>query len=500
MLRTNTLIAASVAAVLAAPAAHATNGYFSHGYGTKSKGLAGAGVAFSQDAMAAATNPAGMVWQGDRLDVGAAAFSPLREFEGSDVPNLPPAPQLGPFGGTPAPGFPVEPGTTESDSNFFLIPHFAYNKALDEQSSVGVTVYGNGGMNTDYGEDPIDPNRALAIDRFAALSDPTNPLAGTPGAMFAYDGAGVCGQNGGGVYCAGSSGINLSQLFVNLSYSRKISDRASWGASLVLAGQGFKARGLAFFGGFTESAALGQQPKDLSDNGTDLSFGAGVKLGVQGEVMDGLTLGASYQSKIWMSDFDDYADLFADGGNFDIPPTATIGLAWEVMPGHTLVADYQYIWYEDVDSVSNPNLLGQFCSPQAFAAGTFDPSYCLGGKNGAGFGWENMGIIKVGWQYEYNPDLTFRVGYSHNSQPIPSSEALFNTLAPAVVEDHITAGLTQRLGKHNEWSLAFTYVPEHTISGPNAFTGDPGFGIPSQEIDITMEQFEVEASFGMTWE
>jgi hypothetical protein len=39
--------------------ANATNGYFSHGYGAKSQGMAGVGIALPQDALAAATNPAG---------------------------------------------------------------------------------------------------------------------------------------------------------------------------------------------------------------------------------------------------------------------------------------------------------------------------------------------------------------------------------------------------------------------------------------------------------
>ena len=63
-------------AVFAPIKSFATNGYFSHGYGTKNKGLAGGGVALPQDAMIAATNPAGMVMVGSRLDAGAAIFSP----------------------------------------------------------------------------------------------------------------------------------------------------------------------------------------------------------------------------------------------------------------------------------------------------------------------------------------------------------------------------------------------------------------------------------------
>jgi len=70
------LLAIAVSGILAAPAVNATNGYFAHGYSTKEKGLAGAGTAYSQDAMAAANNPAGMAFVGNRMDIGAALFSP----------------------------------------------------------------------------------------------------------------------------------------------------------------------------------------------------------------------------------------------------------------------------------------------------------------------------------------------------------------------------------------------------------------------------------------
>ena len=74
------LIALSVSGMLASSAAYATNGYFAHGYSTKEKGLAGAGVAYSQDAMAVANNPAGIAFMGERMDVGAALFAPMRSY------------------------------------------------------------------------------------------------------------------------------------------------------------------------------------------------------------------------------------------------------------------------------------------------------------------------------------------------------------------------------------------------------------------------------------
>jgi len=58
---------------LALPA-FATDGYFSTGYGVKQQGQGGAGIAFPQDSIAAATNPAGMILVGDRFDFGMSWF------------------------------------------------------------------------------------------------------------------------------------------------------------------------------------------------------------------------------------------------------------------------------------------------------------------------------------------------------------------------------------------------------------------------------------------
>src|SRR5210317_2582903 len=89
----------SASALLLSTQSWATNGYFSHGTSVAEKGLAGAGVAFSQDTLAAANNPAGMVWQGARYDIGAAAFSPRRNYKatGGPSPGCDPATMSCPF-------------------------------------------------------------------------------------------------------------------------------------------------------------------------------------------------------------------------------------------------------------------------------------------------------------------------------------------------------------------------------------------------------------------
>lgn len=76
----------AVLAMLATPA-RATDGYFSHGYGTHYKGLAGAGAALHLDSLAAATNPAAMAFVGPRWDASLSLFSPDRYYTVSGNPS-----------------------------------------------------------------------------------------------------------------------------------------------------------------------------------------------------------------------------------------------------------------------------------------------------------------------------------------------------------------------------------------------------------------------------
>ena len=79
-IKIKTIILLVAVSTLALGQAHATNGYFAHGYSVKDKAMAGAGVAYSTDTLTAAINPAGMVLQGERYDIGAGMFAPMRSY------------------------------------------------------------------------------------------------------------------------------------------------------------------------------------------------------------------------------------------------------------------------------------------------------------------------------------------------------------------------------------------------------------------------------------
>ena len=421
------VLIAGLLVALTPHAAVATDGYFTLGYGTKCKGMAGACLAFPQDAMCASTNPAGLVLVGSRFEIGAALFNPERQYSVAGAPSGAP----GTFG--------LYPGTVKSGEEFFANPHMAINWMLNHNSAFGIAIYGNGGMNTHY-------------------------PASASGGM--------------GTFYGGETGVNLVQLFVTPSYSRKFGAHASWGVSAILAYQQFEARGLKNFGAFVADGT----PDHLTNQGTDHAYGYGGRIGLLAEVRPGLTVAGSYQTKITMGRFVRYSDLFAEGGKFDIPASGALGIAWKPSPASVLAFDVQHIWYSDVHSVANPmsNLF------------TGNPADMLGGPNGAGFGWRDMTVYKLGYQWQATPTWQLRAGVAYGEQPIPSSEVLFNILAPGVQEWHFTLGFTKKVSRNGEVSMAFMYSPDKTVTGPNPFE------VPGQQtISLKMHQFEAEVDYGI---
>lgn len=437
---------------------NATNGYFSHGHGVISKSLAGAGVAFPQDALAGATNPAGMAFVGNRYDVGAVLFRPDRSYSAGDS-------LANGNGGA----FTIGPFSESSGDNTFIIPSFGINYMIDENNAIGLSVYGNGGLNTTYGDG-------------SATFDPT--------------GMGGMGVEFPGTFGDGTAGVDLFQIFFNVSYAHKFSENFSVGISPIFAIQGFRSAGLSNFAPFTKTFAENifttgnpTSPDDLNltRNGQEYSYGGGVQVGALArDVIGTMDLGISYRSKMYMEEFDDYSDLFAEDGDFDIPSTLWTGFSVDLTENMTLIADYQKIWYEDSDAVSN-DFQNIFNCPTISGNPNGDFESCLGGENGAGFGWDDIDIIKVGLQWQAHPDVKMRFGYSHSDNPISSDQVLFNILAPGVIEDHITIGATIET-QMGDFSLEAMHALHNSVKGTNPFD-------PTQEIRIKMNQFEIGASW-----
>lgn len=362
----------SLSLLLTASAALATDGYFDHGYGVKAKGLGGAGVAFAQDSMAVATNPAGLVDVADSHQVGLTWFAPDRSVT-------------------------VNGNTFDgNEDGSFYIPDFSYKTTLSSGAAFGLAIFGNGGMNTGYQTALFDVNPGVA---------------------------------------SSNTSMDMSQLFIAPTWSWRNEGGHAFGVSAILAGQRFKATGLEDFG--------------IANAGYDSSFGGGARLGWTWQASQNLKVGATYQSRLWMTKFDKYAGLFAEQGGFDIPSNYALGFAYKIDSSLTWAFDVERIHYSEVNSVGNPG-----SSPGGF-----------GTSNGPGFGWKDVTVIKTGLAYEVSPTLVVRLGYNHTTQPIGSSEIFFNQLAPGVVRHHATLGATWQANASTEVSFFYARAFNETVSG-----------------------------------
>ena len=393
-MRFNLKHAALVAACAAAFPAHATNGYFLPGFGTRSQGMGGVGIAYGRDSLSTAANPANAVNTGMRGDMGIAVFNPERYGSNDVRPNDASVSDFFDF-------------SSESISKYYLMPEMGFSMGLTEQVHVAMAVVGNGGMNTTY-----TPN----LFSFFNNPPPDQKL-----------------------------GVDMMQLLVPISVAYRANENHTFGASLVLAETRFRSYGLDAFKAFP----ILSDPDKLTGNGFDYSYGAGVKFGWLGEFMDDkLTVGLTYASKTYMTKFDKYSSLFAEQGDFDIPENYGIGIAFKPKKNLVIAADVLRINYSDIASVGNR---GPGPDPDG-AAGTLSgiPAmdyggapcpdaanpYCTGRDEGMGFGWESMTVYKLGVQYGVNNRLQVRAGYNYGKTPIPQDQMTFTLLVPATVEQH----------------------------------------------------------------
>lgn len=408
-MRFNLKHAALVAACAAAFPAHATNGYFLPGFGTRSQGMGGVGIAYGQDSLSTAANPANAVNTGMRGDMGIAIFNPERYAAvGVDA------------GGASGFGF---HGGSESDSKYYLMPEMGFSMPLTERLHIALAVVGNGGMNTTFRE-----------NFFSMFGNPPRDS---------------------------TVGVDMMQLLVPITAAYKINETHSVGASLVLAETRFRAYGLQAFANFP---GLSSDPAHVTNNGFDYSYGGGVKLGWQGKFLEKrLTLGAAYASRTWMTNFEKYRGLFAEQGDFDIPENYGIGIAVKPIKNLVVAADVIRINYADVASVGNPGP-GLATDPGGGITALADPNKQLGLDEGMGFGWGNQTVYKLGVQYGINNRLQVRAGYNYGKTTIDDNQVTFNTLAPATVERHYSVGFTYKANDMLEVTGTYMYVASNSQS------------------------------------
>ncbi|WP_312261816.1 outer membrane protein transport protein [Candidatus Igneacidithiobacillus taiwanensis] len=434
-------VAAAIAAAAFSGSAFATNGYQLIGIGQYAVGMGGAVVAAPDDPLSAAiSNPAGLALMHPQAAFSAQVFNPTRKT------NM---------------GF----GEIGSHSNVYGIPAIGWvAPAFGDGIVFGGGVYGTSGLGVNY-----------------LQNVPANPRG------FPYGG-----------YAQAYSSITFIQMAPSIAM--KVNDHLAVGASLnIAAEQGSFQQTLTQFAPATViQPGVGQVNTVVPvSSGLNLStpswaYGVGLTIGALYKVNDMVTLGATYKSPMIFTPLTFQAGTqsaqLPDGspvqgasgqysGRLNYPQQIALGIA--IRPISRWLVSIEGQWINWHNTLNNFNIYGPW-------QGT--------GVVPLGLHWQNQWVANFGTQYDVNNWLQVRAGYTWGSNPVPNTSAAIaaNTIFPAIVQNAITFGATQKLGMG--WKLTEAYM--HAFS--NTMTGAPGsapfaLGDPQQAASSTL----AENSYGL---
>jgi long-chain fatty acid transport protein len=277
--------AAIVAATLLAAPAAATNGMRMIGFGPVQESMGGVGVGATLDASTLASNPAGIIGLGQRIDLGIGYFKPTVSHQATGTPMPAPYP----------PSLIANDGkTVDSTRGGSPIPAIAYVRPVGERFAAGVGVFAVSGMGVDY---PVNLYLSKALTSYLNAR-----LA--PGVAYA-------------VTDTLSLGLAVNVMMAQMEYD--------------VAG----------------NLPLPPNGPGQVDHKTATSWGYGATLGVKWTPVPVLSLGAAYETKSTFQDFEFDVPNGKDKLTFDQPQVVTLG--GSVRPIETLLvaADVEWIDWSD---------------------------------------------------------------------------------------------------------------------------------------------------------
>jgi long-chain fatty acid transport protein len=443
-----------LSSLLAAYSCHAaaTNGMNMEGYGPVAAAMGGASMAYDNGTAAMMNNPAtlGLMPDGSRLDL-------FFGFLGPDVKTE--------IGGVQA----------KSDGTAYYMPAlgWVHKKA---GLTCGLGMYGQGGMGTEYAGDTLLGNPAQ-LSPSSALENRSELSVGRIIAPLAFN---VNDQlTIGGSLDFVWAGLDLRMAMSNAQFTDLTTPgqqtQGSASGSLVNA-----------FGGF--GMPLNYAYFDFSNgsrfSGAARGYGGAVKLGLVYRVNPRLSIGAVYHSETALGDLTtDHARVSVNldnGGtpipvelsgqikvrNFQWPSTYGLGLAFQATDSLQLVADLKRINWADTmrnftmgftaDQSAGNNLSGSFGPGADLRGATLDATLFQR--------WSNQMAYQVGGAYKVNRQLTVRAGVNYAKNPVP--DQYLNALFPAIITQHVTAGVGYAFDTARAMDLSLQYAPPVTATNP----------------------------------
>lgn len=266
----------------------------------KATGMAATCIAYPQDSLVAAYNPAGIIDVGDRLDLECTwtqdrGYAQIRNNAISDL--------NGKF--------------NAYRTHDFYSPSFGITKQIGCRQAIGLVVYNRNFSKTTY--------------------DTHFPLFGTS-----------------------NLGLEYLHETISPSWAIYLGCGHSIGISVDFMIQRLKLNGLETIA--SSPFEFSAFPKDVTNHGYNYSHGFTATLGWKWQINEQVAIGATFRPKAHMSRLKKYRGFVAERGRMDIPLKLGAGICWKPICYWTLCFDIEYIKWRGVNSLENPFLPNVFSS------------------------------------------------------------------------------------------------------------------------------------------
>lgn len=174
-------------------------------------------------------------------------------------------------------------------------------------------------------------------------------------------------------------------------------------------------------------------------------FGFGATLGATYKINPKLQAGLAWTSKTDIADMEFNTTLGKVSFDMDMPSSLALGLAFKPMPSLLLEFDIKRINFSDV--------LGSIpvTGPGAPYPGVL------------AFGWEDQTVYAIGVKKDMGP-MSVRVGFNYGKSPIGSEDVNSNLGSTAVVEKHLSFGITRKFSEKVHGNFAYTHAFDNKVN------------------------------------
>jgi long-chain fatty acid transport protein len=157
--------------------------------------------------------------------------------------------------------------------------------------------------------------------------------------------------------------------------------------------------------------------------------------------------------------------------DMDAPQTLAVGLAWRPSPDLLIEGDIKHIWFDDVlDSVKVNRPAGY--------AGPIPAAF--------NFGWSNQTVYAIGIQKDIGDKMQVRAGFNYGKSPIGSEDVNQNIGSLAVVEKHLSLGLSRKFSDKVTGSFSYVHAFENSVKSSVA---------PFNTIKLEQNLFNMQVSY-----